>query len=380
MPRLAAMTIPADPRDCLLLLLRAPGLGTTGLRHQLQAGGGAHAALERVRQSGPDEARRWLDHPDPARLDADRQWLEQPGHHLLCWGEADYPPQLAGLEEAPAALFVVGDAALLLRPQIAIVGARAASGAGRAHARRFAGELAERGFVVTSGLAEGIDGEAHAAALDRGGTSLAVVGTGPDRVYPASHHELARRLSDSGAMVSEWSPGTPARPWHFPQRNRLIAGLSLGTVVIEAGLQSGSLITARQAAEQGREVFALPGSIDHPLARGCHRLIREGARLVETPAEVAEALAGPAAEMGRVLAERLAEGPDPAGSKTRPAWQGDPGYADLLDALGYDPTPLQDLVERTGQPVSALSSMLLMLELEGVVESLSGARYQRLDD
>ncbi len=369
------------PEQChgLLTLLRTPGLGGSALRRQLQISGDAVHAVHALRGQAEGEARAWLERPDPALLEADLGWLAQPGHHLLCWGEADYPPQLADLDDAPAALFVAGDPSLLLRPQIAIVGARAASGGGRGHARRFAAELAGRGYVVTSGLAEGIDGEAHTAALDAGGASVAVIGTGPDRVYPASHHGLARRLAESGAVVSELVPGTPARPWHFPRRNRLIAGLSLATVVVEAGLQSGSLITARMAGEYGREVFAIPGSIDQPLARGCHRLIREGARLVESPQEVAEAMAAPAAAMGPVLAERLAAAPA-AVAPMAEAWRGDPEYVDLLDALGHDPTPLEDLVERTGQPVSALSSMLLMLELEGLVESLSGARYQRLDE
>lgn len=364
--------------------MRTPGLGAAALRRQLQLDGSVEQALQTFTATATGDAGQWLQHPDPALLAADLAWLAQPGHHLLCWGEADYPPQLLHLDDAPAALFVAGDPSLLLRPQVAVVGARGASAAGRGHARRFAAELARRGFVVTSGLAEGIDGEAHLAALDAGGASLAVIGTGVDRVYPASHHALARRLVETGAVVSELLPGTPARPWHFPRRNRLIAGLSLATVVIEAGLQSGSLITARLAAEQGREVFALPGSIDHPLARGCHRLIREGARLVEAPEEVAEAMAGPAAAMGAALLERLAIGTPAVAAGDRgtmgEGWRADPEYVDLLHALGHDPTPLEALVERTGQPVSAVSSMLLMLELEGLVESLSGARYQRLDD
>ncbi|MHC1478745.1 DNA-processing protein DprA [Frateuria aurantia] len=375
------MTTPPDPRYWLLLLLRTPGLGTVAVRRQLQIHHHAEVAVRALRLSLDGEARQWLGSPDEALLQADLAWLAQPNHHLLIWGEPDYPPQLASLDDAPAALFVAGDPALLLYPQVAVVGARAASQAGRAHARRFAASLVERGFVVTSGLAEGIDGEAHVAALDHGGHSIAVMGTGPDRLYPAAHHALARRLVDAGAVVSELVPGTPARPWHFPQRNRLIAGLSLGTLVIEAGLQSGSLITARLAAEQGREVFAVPGSIDHALARGCHCLIREGARLVEDPQEVIDAVAGLAQAMGPTLAERLVQdiaGPPPLAAGE--SWRGDPEYVDLLDALGHDPTPLEDLVERTGQPVSALSSMLLMLELEGVVESLSGARYQRLED
>ncbi|WP_049620808.1 DNA-processing protein DprA, partial [Frateuria defendens] len=192
---------------------------------------------------------------------------------------------------------------------------------------------------------------------------------------------LARRIADQGVLVSEFPPGTAARADHFPRRNRLIAGLALGTVVVQAGLMSGSLITARLAVEQGREVFALPGSIDSPLARGCHRLIRDGARLVEQPMEVIEALAPAARALGGELAERLAAGAagPSAGPPAGPSgWRDDPDYRRLLDALGHDPVPLDDLVARTGQGTAALSSMLLMLELEGMVEGLPGNRYQRL--
>jgi len=255
------------------------------------------------------------------------------------------------------------------------VGARGASPAGLEHARRFARALALAGFTVTSGMADGIDGAAHAAALDAGCATVAVVGTGPDRVYPRKHHALAQRIAAQGAVVSEFPPGTAARADHFPRRNRLISGLALGTVVVEAGLQSGSLITARLAGEQGREVFALPGSIANPLARGCHRLIRDGARLVEEPAEVIEALAPAARALGVELAERLAR-PDAPSPARDGGWRDDPDYRRLLDALGHDPATLDELVRRSGLAAAALSSMLLMLELEGRVAGLPGNRYQ----
>jgi len=362
-----------------LTALRTPGLGQGGLREALAAADGRiDAALARLRRQAAalDEgAAAWLDAPDEARLAADLAWLAEPGHRLLRCTEADFPPLLETIPQPPAALFVAGDAGLLLHPQVAIVGARGASPAGLEHARRFARALALAGFTVTSGMADGIDGAAHAAALDAGCATVAVVGTGPDRVYPRKHHALAQRIAAQGAVVSEFPPGTAARADHFPRRNRLISGLALGTVVVEAGLQSGSLITARLAGEQGREVFALPGSIANPLARGCHRLIRDGARLVEEPAEVIEALAPAARALGVELAERLAR-PDAPAPIRDGGWRDDPDYRRLLDALGHDPATLDELVRRSGLAAAALSSMLLMLELEGRVAGLPGNRYQ----
>jgi DNA processing protein len=262
---------------------------------------------------------------------------------------------------------------------VAIVGARSASVAGMAHASAFARALAQAGFAITSGMADGIDGAAHTAALDAGASTLAVIGTGPDRVYPRKHHALARRIAAQGALISEFPPGTGARADHFPRRNRIIAGLSLGTLVVEAGLRSGSLITARLAGEQGREVFALPGSIHNPLARGCHRLIRDGARLVETAAEIIETLTPAARMLGGELAARLGSaGVAASEGDTTSAASDDPAYRDLCGALGHDPATLDELVQRTGQTASALSSMLLMLELQGRVETLPGNRYQQL--
>ncbi|AIF46470.1 DNA-processing protein DprA [Dyella japonica] len=363
-----------------LTLLRTPRLGPAALREQLDAcGGRVDAVLDALRQrlsSLPDDTRRWLERPDERRLDDDLTWLEPPGRRLMLCTDEDFPPLLEAIAQPPAALFVTGDASLLLHPQLAIVGARGATLSGRAHARAFAQALGLAGFTITSGMADGVDGAAHVAALDAGLPTVAVVGTGPDRVYPARHHALARRLAAEGVLVSEFPPGTPARSDHFPRRNRLIAGLSLGTLVVEAGLQSGSLITARLAAEQGREVFALPGSIHNPLAHGCHRLIRDGARLVETAAEIVEVLAPAAVALGRELAVRL------DGAAVSPhvetASEVDPSLQALLDALGHGLVALEDLAAFTGQAVAGLSSALLLLELEGRVESLPGNRYQRL--
>lgn len=367
-----------------MTLLRAPGLGGAGLRVLLREAGSARAACAGIRRfrerAGLDQAALdWIERPDRARLDADLTWLAQPGHHLLRCNEADFPPQLDAIAQPPAALFVAGDPAVLLGPQIAIVGARSATAQGLATAGDFARTLASSGLAITSGLADGIDGAAHAAALDAGAATLAVVGTGADLVYPRKHEELAARIVEHGAIVSEFPLGTDARPSHFPRRNRLIAGLALGTLVIEAGLQSGSLITARLAAEAGREVFAIPGSIHNPLAKGCHRLIRNGARLVETAAEVIEAL-GPAAHaLGSELRARLDAPEVPAGAGTgMPARSHDPDYAALAAALSDAPASLDELVQRTGLAPAALSSMLLMLELEGTVAPAVNGRWQRL--
>lgn len=365
-----------------LTLVRAPGLGGAGIRALLRAAGSARAAraeIRRYREAAglAPAALEWIGHPDAARLDADLAWLALPGHRLLRCDEADFPPQLETIAQPPAALFVAGDAAALLAPQVAIVGARSATAQGLATARDFARTLGRAGLTITSGMADGIDGAAHAAALEAGSSTIAVVGTGPDIVYPARHRELAARIEQRGAIVSEFAPGTEARPGHFPRRNRLIAGLALGTLVVEAGLQSGSLITARLAAEAGREVFALPGSIHNPLAKGCHRLIREGARLVETAAEVIEAL-GPAAQaLGADLRARLDTDQAPAPG-TAAARMQDPDYAALLAALGERPLSLDELAARTGLAPAALSSMLLLLELEGEVAPALNGRWQRL--
>jgi DNA processing protein len=363
-----------------LLLLRTPGLGPSRLRHLLQrAGGDSTAALSMLERTPQLEAaaRTWLRRPDQDRLRADLDWLAQPDCRLLRCTDEDFPAPLETIAQPPAALFVQGDASLLLRPQVAIVGARQASAGGVAQARQFAAALAQSGWLVTSGMAEGIDAAAHQAALDTQQPTVAVIGTGPDRVYPAKHRSLASIIAVQGVIVSEFPPGTGARADHFPRRNRLIAGLAQGTLVIEAGLQSGSLITARLAAEQGREVFALPGSIHNPLARGCHQLIRDGARLVESADEVLQALLPAARALGLELAARLALDAPPA-VRPAPALPRDPQYQRLLSALGHDPVALDELVQRCEQSAAVLGAQLLQLELDGLVESLAGNRYQRL--
>ena len=342
-----------------------------------------------------DETISYLRAPDADLLKLDQAWLDQPGHHLVCWGTEDYPDLLTEISSPPAALFVAGDPAVLWQPQMAIVGSRNPTSGGLDNARDFAGEFARRGFVVTSGLASGIDSACHDAAMDNGGQTVAVTGTGLDRVYPASSRKRAGRITRHGALVSEFPPGTGARPEHFPSRNRIISGLSLGVLVVEAALNSGSLITARLGSEQGREVFALPGSIHNPLAKGCHRLIREGARLVETVDEIVEGMTAIAGDLARRLSARLlaADAARVDNPRMKPKMasgqradtssakeftrQFDPEYQRLWDELGFDPRPVDRLIEQSGLTAREVSAMLLMLELKGVVESHPGGAFSR---
>jgi DNA processing protein len=364
--------------EAWLILLRTPGFGSATLRTLIDRHRNARVALDAAREEAKrcDAAgRSWLDAPDRNVLAADLDWLAAEGHQLLTILDADFPPLLRDAPGAPVALFVSGDIGALWQPQIAIVGSRNASHGGLANARAFARALCAAGFAITSGLAEGIDAAAHTAALDAGAPTVAVLGTGPDLVYPSRHRELASRIAANGALVSEFPPGTPGKPEHFPRRNRIIAGLSLGTLIVEAGLRSGSLITARCAIEQGRDVFAIPGSIHNPLARGCHSLIRQGALLVETAEEIVDALRPLATELGLRLCERLAG--DAASEASGTAPMRDPDYEKLLKALGDEAAAVDTLAERTGLGVAALSSMLLVLELEGDVVAERGGVYVR---
>ncbi|MCI0435260.1 MAG: DNA-processing protein DprA, partial [Gemmatimonadetes bacterium] len=282
------------------LLLRTPGINyecvAFALRSIASVAALVHASDGTLQQLGfPDSARQGLRSPDLAALDADIEWLDASDRHLLPLTSVYYPPLLARTSGAPPALYVRGSIAVLATPQLAMVGSRNPTANGRETAFQFAAYLARCGLAITSGLAEGIDGASHRGALAAGGATIAVCGTGLDRVYPESHVELAESIVASGALVSEFPPRTPPRKEFFPQRNRIISGLSLGTLVVEAARQSGSLITARFANEQGREVFAIPGSIHSPLSRGCHRLIRDGAKLVETADDILSELKIPLA-------------------------------------------------------------------------------------
>ena len=316
--------------------------------------------------------------PEADALQRSMDWLRHERHHLIGWHDPDYPALLRRISSPPLALFVDGDPALLWHAGVAVVGSRSPTAGGRDNARAFARAFALSGTAVVSGMASGIDAAAHNAALEvEAGITLAVVGTGPDLAYPPQPAELRERIATRGAVISEHPPGTPAKPAHFPSRNRILAGLALGTLVVEASERSGALITARQAGENGREVFAVPGSIHNPLARGCHRLIREGAGLVENAQEVLDALIPMAGELAGFLRGRLAGHPSrPHIDPGDPLAPLDPDYHPLWMALGHDATGMDSLVERTGLTAAELSSMLLVMELDGRV-AVEHGRYSR---
>lgn len=327
------------------------------------------AAGQRVRL--PRAALAWLARPDEALLDADQAWLAEPGHHLLTLDHPAYPAALRDLSAPPPWLYAKGDLDLLEPPAVAIVGSRNPSPAGRGNALEFARTLAEAGLVIVSGLATGIDAAAHEGALDSKGMTIAVCGTGLDRIYPARNKALGHRIAEDGLMLSEFNLGTNARPGHFPRRNRVIAGLTLGTLVVEAARQSGSLITARMATEAGREVFAIPGSVHNPLARGCHRLIRDGAKLVEEASDVLE-------EIAPLLSRPLPVVAKPSRRVDTGSSELDEEYQQLLEAVGYEATSVDQIVEITGLTAAAVSSMLLALELQSFVSPAPGGGYMRI--
>ncbi|MCP3870875.1 MAG: DNA-protecting protein DprA [Gammaproteobacteria bacterium] len=356
-----------------LALSRAPGLGARGSVRLLDRVGSPRELFENGASAIAGEVLKpetvaWLRSPDWGEIKSGLAWLDQPGHHLITIQDSRYSSLLRQISDPPPLLFVKGDPELLSLPQIAIVGSRNPSHSGHQTARDFARYLADTGLCITSGLAMGIDGAAHDGALAANGLTIAVAATGLDRVYPSRHRDLAHRIASQGALISEFPPGTSALRHHFPRRNRIISGLSLGVLVIEAAIHSGSLITARQAVEQGREVFAIPGSIHSPLARGCHALIRQGAKLVENAHDVVE-------ELGPLLAH-LSLVPDsesPVPAEGRKEWDGE--YRLLLQGMDYDPTSVDLLIERTGLTAESVSSMLLRLELEGYVSPSPGGRY-----
>ena len=309
-------------------------------------------------------------HPVIASADGIYRDCLRTGTAILTIADADYPEPLRHIHDGPLVLYVRGDRSLLGREQIGIVGSRNATRAGLEHARSFAAALGQKGLLVTSGLALGVDGAAHAGALDAGFPTVAVIGNGVDKPYPYRHRTLSERIAGEGVIVSEYPPGTSAKAGHFPRRNRIISGLSRGILVVEAGLKSGSLITARLALEQGREVFAIPGSVHNPLARGCHHLIRQGAKLVETVDDICEELGGWWTSQN--------EGDSSSVIMKRPATEGlDSREIAVLEALGYDPQSTDDLCSVTGLPADQLMQSLLLLELQGLVDSAPGG-FQRI--
>jgi DNA processing protein len=366
-------------------LTRAPALDAAAVSRALQLLGTAQhmvraSSAAYARAGLPAAAGEFLSGVHAAPTAAERAWLDDPHHHIVPFTDPHYPALLRTAQRHPLALYVAGNPGVLNDPQLAIVGSRNPSPQGSATSQEFAEYLAARGLAITSGLAVGIDSAAHRGALKAQGVTLAVLGSGADVIYPPANRSLAHEIRQAGALVSTFPLGAPPAREHFPQRNALIAGLRLGTLVVEAARRSGSLITARLASDFGRELFAIPGSIHNPLSRGCHELIRQGAKLTETAHDILSELnfsaffahvqtAAGAAASGSVLDA-------PGGSF--PASGMDKEHKILLDALGFDPADLDVLVVRTGFKPEAVSSMMLILELEGHVQAAPGGRYSRV--
>ena len=349
--------------DSWLRLALAPGVGNTSLIRLLTAFGSPEAVLASGRTALSTHLSRaqcdaLLGEPDSALLETTLAWLAQPGNSLMTLADEDYPKNLLEIADPPAVLYCKGRRSLLNQPGLGVVGSRNATPQGLRDAEAFAHALSDAGLTIISGLALGIDAAAHRGGLAGAGSSIAIIGTGLDRIYPARNKALAHQLAETGLVVSEFALGTPPLPGHFPRRNRLISGVSRGVLVVEAAPDSGSLITARVATEQGRDVFAIPGSIHSPLARGCHALIKQGAKLVESAADILDELAWQQRLTPPVLPERTT---DP-----------------VLEALDGAPCTLDGLAQTTGLTLEALSAKLLTLELDGRIASLPGGRYQKL--
>lgn len=325
-----------------------------------------------LREAGlPETARQAIRQPDEAAISADLEWLSQPGNHIVHPQSEYWPELLDQLTDAPALLYVRGRPGALHLPALAIVGSRNPTRGGTLNAYEFARHLGGSGFCIVSGLAQGIDAAAHRGSLDAHAATVGILGHGIDRVYPASNLDLAHRIAEQGALVSEYPLGTHPRRERFPERNRLISGLSLGTLVVEAARRSGSLITARLAAEQGREVFAIPGSIHNALSRGCHQLIRQGAKLVESAEDIVS-------EVGPLVAHLMQNSGSRQSERTTSADvppQHDEEYERLMSALDHDPATVDELARQSGLTIGQVSSMLLILELEGKIEALNGGQY-----
>ena len=359
-----------------LILYHAPGVGAVTFVRLLDQFGEAREILRastgHLKATGlSPETIAYLRQPDRKQIDRDLTWLDQPHNRLITCRDLDYPQLLLQIPDSPPLLYTHGNVDILSSLQISMVGSRNPTVSGRRTASEFAGCLALAGLTITSGLALGIDAASHSGALDAGKPTIAVMGTGLDRVYPASHRDLAHRIAELGALVSEYPIGTPPRPENFPRRNRIISGLSLGTLVVEAATRSGSLISARCAADQGREVFAIPGSIHNPLSRGCHALIRQGAKLVETAQDILDELGTLAAATTVTTRSSVA-----MSAEQSPELADD--YMQLLESMGYSHTSVDMLVETSGLTPAVVSSMLLQLELKGFIASGPGGLYNRL--
>lgn len=357
-----------------LAIALSPGIGPTAFRlltqqQERSAKEILNQPTNELRALGLNEAQtKGLKEPPWDEVERSMHWLEAASNHQLMLAcDPDYPDLLQQITDPPSVLFMMGDSELLHSPQLAMVGSRNCTPGGADTAEEFAHYLAQSGLTITSGMAQGIDKHAHRGALKATGRTIAVTGTGIDRIYPSSNRELAHEIASKGLLVSEFSLGTGPNPGHFPRRNRIISGLSLGTLVVEATRNSGSLITARLSLEQGREVFAIPGSIHNPQARGCHQLIRQGAKLVDQAADIIEDIES--------LLGFIAEQIDNLDAPPQPTL--DSEYLRLLEVMGYDPVSIDTLVQRSGLTVEQLSSMLLILELNDQIQTAPGGFYIR---
>ena len=360
-----------------LALYHTPGVGAVTFHRLLESDpdspGLTHSDTRALRNLGlPQQAIDALNHTDTAAIGRDLEWHDKPGNRIMTCYDPDYPVLLAQIETPPPLLYIHGNTEVLSEPMLAMVGSRNPSAAGTRTATDFARHLSATGLVISSGLALGIDAASHRGSLDAGAPTVAVMGTGLDRVYPARHRDLARQIAEQGVLVSEFPVGTAPRAENFPRRNRIISGLSLGTLVIEAAIRSGSLITARYACDQGREVFAIPGSIHNPLARGCHQLIRQGAKLVETAQDVIDELGTLAVRCYPPTQTSVTTNAEDETDKL------DDEYMQLIDLIGFDTTSIDQLVCSSGLTPAEVSSMLLQLELSGYITSSPGGVYNRL--
>ncbi len=331
-----------------------------------------------------------LRQPDRANIAKAMSWLEEPGHHIVTIDSPGYPQLLLQIPGAPLLMYVNGNPDALHLPALAIVGSRNPTRGGWQNAHDFAAHLGRSGFCILSGLAQGIDTAAHEGALDGSATTVAFLGHGIDRIYPAENRDLAYRIVANGALVTEYPLGSAPLREYFPARNRLISGCSMGTLIVEAAKRSGSLITARLASEQGREVFAIPGSIHNAMSRGCHQLIRQGAKLVESADDIVSELGPIAGHMAGSIKEQTAEHmtekatghlmQNDISAETSPILSDDrdDDYKLLIETLGHDPATADELVEKSGLTIDQVSSMLLILELEGEIEALHGGQYSLL--
>jgi len=367
-----------------LLLIHTKGLGSKRILDLLNHYGTVEDVFSQNSYSPelklPQSIQQSLKTPDIKSIEKDLAWLESSNNSIIAIDNDLYPPLLKQTDSPPPLLYVTGDSNILLQPQLAVVGSRNASPVGLKNTQSFCFDMAKRGLVITSGMALGVDGKAHQAALDAGGKTIAVMGTGLDVVYPAKHRKLAHAIAENGVIISEFPVGTKPNAHNFPRRNRIICGLSLGTLVIEAGIQSGTLITARQTMEINRPVMAIPGSIHSPLAKGCHLLIKQGAKLVESAEEILEELTPLAQSLSLKIQEKLSSLENKTVQTENKSYiKGDENEHDLiLNCIMYDSTSLDEIISKSGLTTQEVASTLLILELENKIQALPGAHYTRI--